>query len=107
MAENAGSRLNPAPLEGQWRAHRTDRDKGFHRHEGSANQDERVSVAAHSHEQELQIYKLEKMTTPTTQPFRVRDPSPIMRRPPAKEIKRFLGGSGQALIVWKNELKKA
>ena len=60
----------------------------------------------------FQIYKLEKMTTPTTQPFEsVRDlvAEKVYGARQQSEIKRFLGRiRGQALIVWKNEeLKKA
>ena len=59
----------------------------------------------------FQIYKLEKMTTPTTQPFEsVRDlVAEKVRRPPAKRDKAVpRPDPGQALIVWKNEeLKKA
>ena len=60
----------------------------------------------------FQIYKLEKMTTPTTQPFEsVRDlvAEKVYGARQQSEVKRFLGRiRGQALIVWKNdELKKA
>ena len=60
----------------------------------------------------FQIYKLEKMTTPTTQPFEsVRDlvAEKVYGARQQSEVRRFLGRlRGQALIVWKNdELKKA
>jgi parvulin-like peptidyl-prolyl isomerase len=60
----------------------------------------------------FQIFKLEKMTTPTTQPFdSVRDivAEKVYGARQQSEVKRFLGRlRNQAIIVWKNEeLKKA
>jgi peptidyl-prolyl cis-trans isomerase SurA len=60
----------------------------------------------------IQIFKLEKMTTPVTQPFEsVRDlvAEKVYGARQQSEVKKFLGRlRGQALIVWKNEeLKKA
>jgi peptidyl-prolyl cis-trans isomerase SurA len=60
----------------------------------------------------FQIFKLEAMTTPQTQPFEsVRDlvAEKVYNARQQSEVKRFLGRlRGQALIVWKNEeLKKA
>jgi peptidyl-prolyl cis-trans isomerase SurA len=59
-----------------------------------------------------QIYKLETITTPVTQPFEsVRDlvAEKVYTARQQSEVKKFLGRlRGQALIVWKNdELKKA
>jgi peptidyl-prolyl cis-trans isomerase SurA len=60
----------------------------------------------------FQIFKLEKMTTPVTQPFEsVRDvvAEKVYASRQQSEVKKFLGRlRSQALIVWKNEeLKKA
>ena len=60
----------------------------------------------------IQIFKLEKITTPVTQPFEsVRDivAEKVYASRQQNEVKKFLGRlRGQALIVWKNdELKKA
>jgi peptidyl-prolyl cis-trans isomerase SurA len=60
----------------------------------------------------FQIFKLEKMTTPVTQPFEsVRDvvAEKVYGSRQQNEVKKFLGRlRNQALIVWKNEeLKKA
>jgi parvulin-like peptidyl-prolyl isomerase len=60
----------------------------------------------------FQIFKLEKLTTPVTQPFEsVRDlvAEKVYASRQQAEVKKFLGRlRGQALIVWKNDaLKKA
>jgi len=60
----------------------------------------------------LQIFKLEKLTTPVTQPFEsVRDlvAEKVYASRQQAEVKKFLGRlRSQALIVWKNDtLKKA
>jgi peptidyl-prolyl cis-trans isomerase SurA len=60
----------------------------------------------------IQIFKLEKITTPVTQPFEsVRDivAEKVYASRQQSEVKKFLGRlRSQALIVWKNEeLKKA
>jgi hypothetical protein len=60
----------------------------------------------------LQIFKLEKLTTPVTQPFEsVRDlvAEKVYASRQQAEVRKFLGRlRSQALIVWKNDtLKKA
>ena len=60
----------------------------------------------------FQIFKLEKLTTPVTQPFEsVRDlvAEKVYGARQQAEVKKFLGRlRGQAIIVWKNDaLKKA
>jgi parvulin-like peptidyl-prolyl isomerase len=60
----------------------------------------------------FQIFKLEKMTTPTVQAFEaVRDlvAEKVYNARQQSEVKKFLGRlRSQAIIVWKNdELKKA